>query len=100
VSDGSVFEEDISNGDIFVLTEQAVSGGVDIGDTAWDDAEDEIKVVDHQVHDDSDVGATPGVDTFASRDDTLNGLWFDMITEGFPDGVKAFDMTDLQRGLE
>lgn len=42
MSDGSIFEEDISDGNIFVLTEQAVSGGMYVDDTAWDYAENEI----------------------------------------------------------
>ena len=94
VGDAAVFEDEADAGDVFVLSEDIDTDGVDVLDGALGEGEDDVDIMDHDVEHDADVGGAEGV-----RRDALGfhkaGLDFEPV-HGLADGVEAFGIADLQ----
>jgi len=55
--------------------------------------------VDHEIQDNSDIGRASGVDTLATAFDVVYARRLNPREHRLPDGIEAFDMTDLEDRL-
>jgi len=94
VGDAAVGETEAGVGDVFAFAEDVDADGVNTGDGAFDEGEDDVEVVDHKVEGDADVGAAGRVRGEAvGFDETgFGGDGFEV----FEDGIEAFDVADLE----
>ena len=82
-----------------MLAQNATSTCANIRNRRIDQTQDQIQIVDHEVQDDSDIGRASGVDTLATTFDVVYARRLNPCEHRLPDGIEAFDMTDLEDRL-
>jgi hypothetical protein len=94
VRDATVRKTEAGVGDVLAFAQDGNADGIDAGDGRFDEGEDDVEIVDHEVEDDADVGAARWVGRKAMG---LDEAWFGgdafHVAEG---GVEAFDVADLK----
>ena len=97
IGDGSVFKSDSSVGDIFGFRNNVNADSIDAGNGRLDELEDDADVVDHEVEDDADFGASNIEGGQAVSGDKAR------VADGFfeeaHDRVVVLDVADLDDGV-